>query len=268
MLAARELSLILPSGRRILDRASLSVAPGQLTAVIGPNGAGKSSLLRLLAGEARPAEGRADLDETPLARLRGRERARRIAVLPQSTHLDFAFRVSEVVGLGRLPHGDDETRGRGRAVVAAALAQVDLADYGDRLYTTLSGGEQQRVQLARCLAQLDLLAGERPDRARYLLLDEPTASLDPAHQLAVMTLARDLSRRGLGVLAVLHDLGLAASVCDRLVVMAGGRIVADGPPGATLDRGLIAAVYGIDAEVIANPVGGGVLIAPRAARCP
>ena len=263
MLAARDLTFALGSGRRILDRATVSVVPGRLLAIIGPNGAGKSSLLRLIAGERRPDEGRVALDETPLARLRGRARARRIAVLPQSTHLDFAFRVEEVVGLGRLPHGDDETRGRGRAVVRSALDQVGLSDYGDRLYPTLSGGEQQRVQLARCLAQLDLQPGEQPDLPRYLLLDEPTASLDPAHQRATMALARSLAARGVGVLAVLHDLGLAASVADDLVVMANGRIAAAGPPAEVLDRALIAAVYGIEAEVIPNPVGPGVLVAPR-----
>lgn len=265
MLAARNVCLTLASGRRIVDSADLTVTPGRLTAVIGPNGAGKSSLLRLLAGEMPPANGSVTLDETALSRLKGRQRARRLAVLPQSTHLDFAFRVIEVVGLGRLPHGDDESRGRGRRVAEAALADVGLGDYGDRLYPTLSGGEQQRVQLARCLAQLDLLAGEVPDLPRYLLLDEPTASLDPAHQRATMELARGLAARGVGVLAVLHDLGLAASVADDLTVMAKARVVAAGPPAAILDRRLIARVYGIEAEVIANPVGPGVLIAPVAA---
>lgn len=262
MLAARKVSWCLASGRRIVDGADLVIAPGRLTAVIGPNGAGKSSLLRLMAGERRADTGGVTLDEVPLRRLRGRDRARRIAVLPQSTHLDFAFRVEEVVGLGRLPHGDDETRGRGRRVSRAALAEVGLADHADRLYPTLSGGEQQRVQLARCLAQLDLLPGETPDLPRYLLLDEPTASLDPAHQRATMALAGDLAARGVGVLAVLHDLGLAASIADDLTVMAAGRVIADGPPRQTLDRALIASVYGIEAEVLANPVGPGFLIAP------
>ncbi|PWR23489.1 heme ABC transporter ATP-binding protein [Zavarzinia compransoris] len=263
MLVARDVSAVLGDRRRIVDRVDIAVVPGRVTAVIGPNGAGKSTLLRLIAGELAPAAGTVTLNGTPLSAWRSRERARQLAVLPQSTTLDFAFRVEEVVGLGRLPHGDDETRGRGHRVVTAALDAVGLGAFAERLYPTLSGGEQQRVQLARCLAQVDLLPDETPAAPRYLLLDEPTTSLDPAHQLSVLALARRLAARGLGVLAVLHDLGLAASIADELVVMAAGRVVAAGPPRETLTTQLIADVYGIEAMVLPNPAGPGVLVAPR-----
>lgn len=264
MLVARDVTARLGQSRRpVVDGVSLAVTPGKLTVVIGPNGAGKSTLLRMLAGEMPPQMGRVTLEDRVLGRWRSRERARFLAVLPQSTSLDFAFRVEEVVGLGRLPHGDDETRGRGRRVVGAALAAVGLEGFEDRLYPTLSGGEQQRAQLARCLAQIDLLPDETLAAPRYLLLDEPISSLDPAHQLTVLALARHLAGRGLGVLAVLHDLGLAATIADELVVMAGGRVVAVGPPGQILTPDLIRAVYGIDALVLANPAGPGVLVAPR-----
>lgn len=264
MLVARDVTARLGQSRRaVVDGVNLAIAPRRLTAVIGPNGAGKSTLLRMMAGEMAPQGGRVTLEDRALGQWRSRERARFLAVLPQSTSLDFAFRVEEVVGLGRLPHGDDETRGRGRHIVAAALAAVGLGGFEDRLYPTLSGGEQQRAQLARCLAQIDLLPDEILAAPRYLLLDEPISSLDPAHQLSVLSLARQLAGRGLGVLAVLHDLGLAASIADDLVVMAEGRVVAAGPPGEILTPGLIRAVYGIDALVLANPAGPGVLVAPR-----
>lgn len=265
MLAADDASLVL-GGKAIVEQASLSVEAGTLTVILGPNGAGKTSLFSLLAGERRPATGKVTLGQRPLDRVPARERARTIAVLSQNTHLDFAFRTDEVVGLGRLPHGDDEEHGRGKILAAAALRAVGLSGFASRLYPTLSGGEQQRVQLARCLAQLDLMPGEQAwEEPRYLLLDEPTTSLDPAHQISVLALARDLARRGVGVLAILHDLSLAGSIADRLVLMSRGRIVAAGTPQDVLTADRIEEVYGLACTVIPNPTGHGLIVAPRIA---
>lgn len=238
------------AGRPLLDGVSLTLARGRVAVIVGPNGAGKSTLLKVLAGEVKPDAGLVRLDGDPLPGLPPRQLARRRAVLPQHTEVAFSFRVEEVVALGMAPSPQREAR------VARLLEKVDLPGFAGRLYDQLSGGERQRVQLARVLAQLDRMPGERPG---FLMLDEPTASLDLRHQLLVLEVARAHAATGGGVLAILHDLNLAAMCADELVVMQAGRILAAGPPAEVMTSALLLEAFGVRAEVNAVPAGPFVL---------
>ena len=213
-------------GRFLLDRVSLELRPGELHAVLGANGAGKSSLLRVLAGEWTPHVGDVRLNGRPMRDWTLPERARQRAVLPQDDELRFGFTAEEVVGLGRLAvagsrPADDAT------AVRVALVETGTLHLATRDHTTLSGGERQRVQLARVLAQLTA-DGAADLHGRYLLLDEPTAALDLAHQHAFLSLARARAARGAGVLVVLHDINLAAQYADRISLLGEGRLIAQG----------------------------------------
>jgi iron complex transport system ATP-binding protein len=222
-------------GRRlVLDGIDLDLGPGEFIGLLGPNGAGKTSLLRAAFG-LLPASGRSSLAELPAAR-----RAREAAFLPQSREIAWPMPVSALIALGR-----PGTTATDRGAVNRAIDRLDLQAMRDRPATALSGGEQARVLIARALAQ------ETP----LLLADEPIAGLDPAAQIAVMSLFRDLARQGRGVMASLHDLGLAARHCTRLVLMKDGRILADGPPRAVLTPAMLATVYGIRAYLAEGPDG-------------
>jgi len=203
---------------RLLDDVSVAVIPGEVLAVVGPNGAGKSTLLRVLAGDLAPQAGRVLLDGRAIGELRAGELARLRAVLPQQSLLQFAFTVREVVQFGRYPRDDGPERDA--LVVGQALRAAEVEALSERIYPTLSGGEQARVQYARVLAQ----------EARYLLLDEPTAALDIRHQELVLRVARRQTAAGIGVLAILHDLNLAAAHADRIVLLSRGRVAAAGTP--------------------------------------
>ncbi|MFN3596447.1 MAG: heme ABC transporter ATP-binding protein [Rubricoccaceae bacterium] len=245
-------------GRAVLvEGLTLAVRPGEVLAIVGPNGAGKSTALRLLAGEVRPSAGLACLDGRPLADWSVEVLARRRAVLPQTSALAFGFQALDVVLLGRTPwragHAAD------LAAAARAMARAGVAHLAARAFPTLSGGEAQRVHLARALAQLDAPPGT-PDAPRYLLLDEPTSALDLAHQHAVLRVARAEAARGTGVLAVLHDLNLAAEHADRVAVLAGGRLVAEGAPAAVLTPDVIGAAFGLTVRVVRNPCAGCPLV--------
>lgn len=219
----------------IVAAVSLGVARGECVGLIGPNGAGKSTLLRALAGVLRH-EGEVLLDGAPSSSLSREARARRVAYLPQEREIAWPLRVREVVALGRLPcRGVQPCEAEAAEAVARALAETGLAGIAERPCSVLSGGEKARVLLARALAV----------EAPLLLADEPVAGLDPMQQLAVMALLRQRARNGTGVLAVLHDLTLAARYCDRIIVMDRGEIAAAGPPVAVLDSKLIEQVFGI-----------------------
>jgi iron complex transport system ATP-binding protein len=224
----------------IVDGASLDLRAGELTVLIGPNGAGKTTLMRALAGLI-PAEGRIDIDGTSLAALTVRERARRIAYLPQGHVFHWPMPVAAVVALGRYAYADafSTLNDADRRAVAKALAATGTETFATRAVTTLSGGERARVALARALAC----------EAPILLADEPTVSLDPRHQLVVMELLARAAHDGGAVLAIGHDLSLAARFADRIVIMDRGRLVADGAPREVLTVERIATVFGVEAVI-------------------
>jgi iron complex transport system ATP-binding protein len=237
MIRAENLTLI-RSGRRLLDAVSVDLKPGKVNVIIGPNGAGKSTLMKVLSGEMRAEGGSVTLPGfTPvqLARLR--------AVLPQSTQLAFPFTALEIVRMGAVAQGSRAPEEQARR----ALAKAGLRGFEQRSYNMLSGGEQQRVQFARALAQVP--NPMENGAARALFLDEPTASLDIGHQIAVLETARDFASGGGLVLAILHDLNLAAEFADQLIVMHGGRVTASGPSLETISDETIARVYGIGGVV-------------------
>jgi iron complex transport system ATP-binding protein len=227
--------------RRALEGIDLSPAPGRLTALIGPNGAGKTTLLRAMAGLARPVAGGVVLNAASLARMRASERAKAVAYLPQGGAVAWPLPVVNVVALGRLPHGEepDNLPPSGREAVATALRSVGLEGFEDRPATSLSGGERTRMLLARALAT----------QAPVLLADEPVAALDPRHQLIVLEVLRARARAGATVVAVLHDLNLAARFADDIVLLEQGKIVASGPPEAVLTEARLASGFGIRARV-------------------
>jgi iron complex transport system ATP-binding protein len=250
ILTANELS-VLRGGRTLLDRVSLRLTPGRVTAVVGPNGAGKSTLLKALAGEFSPDSGEIAFEGRPLAGWRPQAIARRRAVVPQESDLRFPFLVEQVVRLGRIPHADGGEGPLAQRFAREALAVVDLLALSVRHYPTLSGGEKQRVHLARALAQLRAGPGEAAPAGRVLLLDEPTASLDLAHQHSVLALARRLAvNEAVAVLAVLHDLNLVLTYADDVVVLRGGRVVADGTVESTLTPELVSEVFGVPARLV------------------
>lgn len=242
----------------LLDGVSLEVHPGEVLAVVGPNGAGKTTALRALAGETVPAAGRAVLDGEPLAAMEPRALALRRAVMPQASTLPFDFSVLEVVLLGRTPHRGGQAADLEAAFRAMRAGGVEAL--AARRYQTLSGGEQQRVHLARALAQLD--AAATPGETRYLLLDEPTSALDIAHQHAVLRTARARAAEGVGVLAVLHDLNHAAQYADRVAVLAAGRLVACGPPREVLTADVVARAFGVTVIVTDHPCAACPLVVP------
>ncbi|HET8729435.1 MAG TPA: heme ABC transporter ATP-binding protein [Alphaproteobacteria bacterium] len=233
-------------GRMLVHGLRIAVVPGRVTVLAGPNGAGKSTALRLMSGDLRPAAGRVRLNDRSLGQWSAGEQALQRAVMMQHTRLDFPFPAADVVAMGRAAHRGSNRTANAR-IVRRALRLADATVLSERLYTTLSGGERQRVQFARALAQI--IEPVPQGWSRFLLLDEPTASLDIAHQGTIMTVARALATEGIGVLAVLHDLNLAATFADELVLMQRGKIVAAGHPREVLKAGTIAAVYGTEVRV-------------------
>lgn len=236
MITAHALSASL-GGKRIIGPLDLSLQNGRFTVLLGPNGAGKTTLLRALAG-LLPFEGRVSLNGVPFASLSRHERARRIAYLPQGHQAHWPLTAREIVALGRLPHGLGDparpTREDAR-IIAASLQRMDVAGLAARPITALSGGERARVMMARVLAV----------QAPILFADEPTAALDPRHQISVMQALRDEARSGKLVVAVTHDLTLAARMADEVVLMDKGEIAAQGTPREALTDGVLRRVYGI-----------------------
>lgn len=243
-------------GKDVLSGVDLQLLPGQVLGVLGPNGAGKSSLLGAMSGELAAHQGRVSLDGQELEQWQGTLRAQRLAVLPQASSLDFAFRVEEVVGLGRLPH--QSGRVRDAQIVSAALEAADVMHLSGRSYLALSGGERQRVHLARVLAQL------WPGQSGHnLLLDEPTSALDPLHQHITLQAVREFADRGAAVLIILHDLNLAARYCNRVLLLEGGRPHSLGTPAEVLRSEPLQAVFGLEVLVQQHPERGHPLIIAR-----
>jgi iron complex transport system ATP-binding protein len=226
----------------VVDGVTARIGRGEMVGLLGPNGAGKTTLMRAALG-LQPAEGRIALGGTPIGDLGPRERALAAAYIPQEREVAWPITVEALVALGRGPHR--ATAAADRAAVDAAIGAMDLEAHRGRPATELSGGERARALIARALAQ------DTP----LLLADEPSAGLDPAHALGLMKRLRDLARDGRGVVVSLHDLGLAARWCDRLILMAAGRVVVDGTPEAVLTPGRLAQVYRITAHLGADADG-------------
>jgi iron complex transport system ATP-binding protein len=217
--------------------ASVQLAPGRFVALVGPNGSGKSTLLRLLAGVWPPTEGAVTLDGAPLGRLPRRALARAVTLVPQDTHVAFAFSVREIVAMGRHAHQGrfDREGPADRDAIADAMIRTDVAALAERDATALSGGERQRVLIARSLAT----------EARHLLLDEPTASLDVAHALDVLALCRRLADAGHAVCVALHDLNLARRYATDAVLLRDGTVAAAGPAVDVLTPAAVGDVFGV-----------------------
>jgi len=208
--------------KSILNDCSIKIKPGCFTAVVGPNGAGKTTLLKSLSGEDKPSTGKIVMNYKPLDDYQGKELAINRAILPQQTIVNFPFTVEQVIEIGRYPHNTSRTENE--AIIQEVMRQTALERFSGRIYQTLSGGEKQRVQMARVMAQLH----HETDLTKYLLLDEPTSSLDLAQQHALLSIAKDLCGSNIGVLAVLHDLNLALQYADEILFLKLGQTVAYG----------------------------------------
>ncbi len=227
-------------GRIALDDVTLSFAPGRITGLIGPNGAGKTTLLRVALGFLPATSGDVRLLDRPLSEWSDDARARTIAYLPQSAESHWPLKAHRLVALGRMPHrvGLAPLTATDNTIVREALARCDATALADRRMNELSAGERARVLLARALAT----------SAPVLLVDEPAAHLDPAHQLQLMDLLREEAARGTAVAVTLHDLSLAARFCDELAVLSKGRVAAKGPADAALSDQALADVFGVSAK--------------------
>jgi len=261
MIEARDVMVAL--GRNtILRGVDFEAAPAEVTAIIGANGSGKTTLLRALSGDLRYS-GSIRVNGKEISTLKPAPAAALRAVLPQSSALSFPFTVREIVRLGLTGGRSGVPDREGERLPERALGRVDLDGFASRFYQELSGGEQQRVQLARVLCQVwvPVLEGS----ARWLMLDEPVSNLDIRHQLIIMEIARDFARQGGGVVAVLHDLNLAAMFADRLLVMRGGRVVAAGSPNDVLVDTVLEEAYGCRLRVGTVPTAGTPFVLPQSA---
>jgi iron complex transport system ATP-binding protein len=250
----------------VVRGVSLDVPPGAFLGILGPNGSGKTTLLRLLAGTRRPSRGHVTLDGTDLSRVPRATIARRMAVVPQETHLAFDYTALEVVLMGRYPHlRAFEIEGPEDVTIARqSLEATGTRDLQDRLFSTLSGGEKQRVVIAAALAQIGRPAGTGTSNA-VLLLDEPTAALDLAYQLEVAALLRELQDRLLIAIVVsTHDLNFAASLCRTIVLLKRGEVLASGPIDDVVTPARIRELYGVEAEVERRPSTGHLIVVPVA----
>jgi iron complex transport system ATP-binding protein len=238
-----------------LRDVSVTIQRGSLTGLLGPNGCGKTTLLKLMTGVLRPRQGAIALDGRAISGIPRRELAKQVAVVPQETHPAFDYSVLEMVLMGRHPHlGAFQLEGpEDLAIARESLSATGTAHLADRAYMTLSGGEKQRVVIASALAQA-------PD---VLLLDEPTASLDLAYQLEVASLLDRLNHdRGVTMVLATHDLNLAASLCDSLVLIRAGRVLAQGPTRDVLTGAMIQQLYDVEADVQFHEPSGHVTVVP------
>jgi len=257
--AAERLVVRYPRSRDpALDGVSMDVPDGTLYAVLGPNGSGKSTLLKALLGVLRASEGRALVDGRDAASWSRRELARAVGVVPQAETIAFPLTVREMVAMGRYPYLGPlrSERDGDRAAIRGALEQCEVAELANRDVTTLSGGELQRVRLARALAQ----------EPQALVLDEPTASLDIRHEMAILELLREWADGGMTVLVVTHGLDLAARFADHMLLLARGRVAAEGPPARVMEAGILEAVYRWPIAVATDPATGTLRVTPLRAK--
>lgn len=250
MIEAHDISLSI-NGHRLLNQVSMQLRPGCFSAVLGKNGAGKSTFLKTLTGELKPDAGEVRLDGQPLSAWPLRELARRRAVMMQQLQLSFGYTSFEVVMLGRMPHSNGFESAGDRKIVIECMQQAGVGHLEQRSFPTLSGGEKQRVQFARMLAQLwNHVQAKKPC---ILLLDEPLASLDLAHQHAMMRLVHRLSRKNVAVMMILHDLNLAAQYADEINIMKDGRSFALGTPQEIFKADIIHEAFDCPVHIMQHP---------------
>ncbi|MBX9454929.1 MAG: heme ABC transporter ATP-binding protein [Rhizobium sp.] len=251
MIEVENISITL-SGREVVSNLSFQARPGQLTAIIGPNGSGKTTTMKAISGE-RKFGGAIRFNGRDLTSMSSKQLALSRAVLAQSISLGFPFLVREVLEMG-IVAGDTHDAEQAERAMAKALEAVDLKGFETRVATRLSGGEQARLHMARVLCQIPEAVGR--DQPHWLLLDEPVASLDIRHQLAIMRLARDFAARGGGVIAVMHDLNLTAMFADHVVMLKAGRLHGAGAPADVFTEQALEAVYGCRLSVSREPESG------------
>ncbi len=236
----------------LVEPLSLSLAAGRVLTIVGPNGVGKSTLLRVMAGEQQPWQGQVALQGKALTDWPLEQRALQVAVLPQAHGLSFPFRVHEVVAMGRAPHAISERENA--RIVDEVLSWLSLTSLRERRYPELSGGEKQRVQIARVIAQL-----WRRDKSYYqeiprlLLLDEPTTALDLAHQQQLLSVIRQMAQWGVAVVVTTHDINVAAQLADQVIAMSANRCLALGPPDRVLTSATLKQLYGVDVALVPHP---------------
>ncbi|OAZ14912.1 hypothetical protein TH15_03715 [Thalassospira profundimaris] len=261
-------------GRYLLRDVSITVEPGEVLAILGPNGAGKSTLLKVLAGELATSGGKVFQNGRPLSTISALDLAQERAVMPQAASMTFPFTVFDVVALGRAPFRKVSTRQFDQKQVIRAIKLADITHLADRTYPALSGGEKQRVHLARALVQLwgmtdanltQVASDGSISAARFLLLDEPTAGLDVAHQHAVLSLARREAKEcGVGVLMILHDFNQVLTYADQVAVLSAGEVVAQGSVSDVMTPDLLSSVFKSRIRSINDPAGGVILISQSA----
>ncbi len=257
MLSAENISLDI-GGVLILHGLNFRLQAGEITVIVGPNGAGKTSLLRVLTGDIQPTHGDVSFNHKPIHQWPMLERARHMAILPQSSNLNFPFLVEEVVMLGRTPHSSGLERDH--EIVQQTLELVDASYLRGRAYTYLSGGEKQRVQLARVIAQI---WDAESDTTQALILDEPTSSLDLEHQRMVLQAVRQLAARNILVIMVLHDLNLAANCADQIIMLRCGRVAASGSPLEVIEPDIIKQIFNVEVDIIPSRQTNLPVIIPR-----
>ncbi len=248
MIQSRNITVEINS-KKLLDNISLEISCGEIHAILGPNGAGKSTLRKVLCGDLMPTKGSVSMDNKPLCDWSLTERAMVRAVLPQDSSLNFPFSVLEVVLMGRAPHIIGTESEKDFQIARSALESVDELKLSERIYSTLSGGEKQRVQLARVLAQI----WEKTSNSRYLLLDEPTSNLDLAHQHKTLMIARKFASEGVGVLVIIHDLNLAAQYANRITLLKEGELIISDLPEKVFEADIIYDTFGVSVSVQKHP---------------
>jgi len=235
----------------ILSNISAEFQPGEFNMILGPNGSGKSTFLKIFSGEIHGNDGNVFYADKPIRSIKTDELAKYRAVMSQQPELSFPLTVDEVVMMGRYPHFNFNPNKKDESICGEVMERMNLSSFSDRNYLTLSGGEKQRVQFARVLAQI----WEQPKNGyRYLFLDEPLASLDIKYQQEFLQIAREFAKTGTVLVAVLHDINLAIQFADRLFLLKEGNLAAQGKPKEILSSELIKRVFDVDAQIIENPV--------------